>query len=64
MYIRHTYFTVYLRMSYFDLVINGLLRARTKIVDLDLVINVLLRGMKKNVTDIYQKHYFLSKNSN
>ena len=51
-------------MSYFDLVINGLLRARTKIVDLDLVINVLLRGMKKNVTDIYQKHYFLSKNSN
>ena len=51
-------------MSYFDLVINSLLRAWTKNIDFDLVINVLLRGRTKNVTDIYQKHYFLSKNSN
>ena len=48
-------------MSYFALVINEF---GQKIVDFDLVINVLLRGRTKNVTDIYQKHYFLSKNSN
>ena len=48
-------------MSNFDLVINEL---GQKNVDFDLVINVLVRGMTKNVTDTYQKHYFLSKNGN